>query len=214
MVAIGNGLGRKTVAVLTNMNEPLGHEVGNANEVREAIEALKGKGSKDLLQVAVSIAAQMAVLGKAFSSLEEAKEAIMAKIADGTALETFVLLAKIQGGDPETIRHPERLPQAKLSIPVRATSSGYVHEIKAEEIGTAAMLLGAGRETKEDVIDYAAGISLEKKAGDPVKEGEVLCRLLTNRENYEEAYQKALEAYVISADVAKPIPFILDVIGE
>lgn len=214
MVAIGNGLGRKTVAVLTNMNEPLGHEVGNANEVREAIEALKGKGSKDLLQVAVSIAAQMAVLGEAFATLDEAKEAIMAKIADGTALETFVLLAKIQGGDPETIRHPERLPQAKRSIPVLATSFGYVHEIKAEEIGTAAMLLGAGRETKEDVIDYAAGISLEKKAGDPVKEGEVLCRLLTNRENYEEAYQKALEAYVISADMAKPIPFILDVIGE
>lgn len=212
MVSIGNGLGRKTVAVLTNMNEPLGHEVGNANEVREAIDALKGKGSKDLISVAVTIASYMAVLGGAYENLEDAEKKIREVIEDGTALDKFVTLAEIQGGDKEMILHPELLPVAKLSIPVYSTSNGYVHEIKAEEIGTAAMLLGAGRETKEDVIDYAAGISLAKKVGDEVKGGEVLCTLLTNRENYKEAYDKAMEAFIIDAIVPEKIPFILDVV--
>ena len=212
MVSIGNGLGRKTVAVLTNMNEPLGHEVGNANEVREAIDALKGKGSQDLISVAVTIASYMAVLGGAYKNLEDAEKRIKEVIKDGTALDKFVTLAEIQGGDKEMILHPELLPQAKLSVPVFSTSNGYVHEIKAEEIGTAAMLLGAGRETKEDIIDYAAGISLSKKVGDEVKGGEVLCTLLTNRENYKEAYDKALEAFIIDTVVPEKIPFILDVV--
>ena len=212
MVSIGNGLGRKTVAVLTNMNEPLGHEVGNANEVREAIEALKGKGSQDLISVAVTIASYMAVLGGAYKNLDDAEKRIREVIADGTALDKFVTLAEIQGGDKEMILHPELLPEAKLSVPVFSTKNGYVHEIKAEEIGTAAMLLGAGRETKEDLIDYAAGISLSKKVGDEVKGGEVLCTLLTNRENYKEAYEKALEAFIIDTVVPQKIPFILDVV--
>ena len=212
MVSIGNGLGRKTVAVLTNMNEPLGHEVGNANEVREAIDALKGKGSQDLISVAVTIASYMAVLGGAYKNLEDAEKRIREVIEDGTALDKFVTLAEIQGGDKEMILHPELLPEAKLSVPVFSTKNGYVHEIKAEEIGTAAMLLGAGRETKEDLIDYAAGISLSKKVGDEVKGGEVLCTLLTNRENYKEAYNKALEAFIIDTVVPEKIPFILDVV--
>lgn len=212
MVSIGNGLGRKTVAVLTNMNEPLGHEVGNANEVREAIDALKGKGSRDLISVAVTIASYMAVLGGAYKNLEDAEKRIREVIEDGTALEKFVTLAEIQGGDKNMILHPELLPEAKLSVPVFSTKNGYVHEIKAEEIGTAAMLLGAGRETKEDIIDYAAGISLSKKVGDEVKGGEVLCTLLTNRENYKEAYNKALEAFIIDTVVPEKIPFILDVV--
>lgn len=212
MVSIGNGLGRKTVAVLTNMNEPLGHEVGNANEVREAIDALKGKGSQDLISVAVTIASYMAVLGGAYKNLEDAEKRIREVIEDGTALEKFVTLAEIQGGDKNMILHPELLPEAKLSVPVFSTKNGYVHEIKAEEIGTAAMLLGAGRETKEDIIDYAAGISLSKKVGDEVKGGEVLCTLLTNRENYKEAYNKALEAFIIDTVVPEKIPFILDVV--
>ena len=212
MVSIGNGLGRKTVAVLTNMNEPLGHEVGNANEVREAISALKGNGSQDLIDVASIIASYMAVLGGAFDSLDSAKEKIMEVIRDGTALLKFATLAEIQGGDKEMILHPELLPQANLSIPVISTQNGYVHEIKAEEIGTAAMLLGAGRQTKEELIDYAAGISLAKKVGDAVQAGDVLCILLTNKENYKEAYDKALEAFMIDSVVPEKIPFILDIV--
>lgn len=212
MVSIGKGLGRDTVAILTNMNEPLGKEVGNANEVHEAILALKGEASEDLMNVSVTIAANMAVLGKAYDDLEKAKEAIWDKIKSGEALEKFALLAKIQGGDENQILHPETLPKASIKVPVIATKEGYVHEIKAEEIGTSAMFLGAGRETKEDLIDYAAGITLSKKVSDKVKLGETLCTLHTNKEEYQEAYNKALEAYVISEDEPENIPFILDVV--
>jgi len=213
MVSIGKGLGRDTVAVLTNMNEPLGREVGNANEVREAISALKGEAGQDLINVSVTIASYMAVLGKAFEDLDTAKNAIMENISNGKALEQFELLVKIQGGNTDQIRHPETLPTAQIEVPVIAKEEGYVHEIKAEEIGTAAMLLGAGRETKEDLIDYASGIHLEKKVGDHIEKGDVLCILQTNREDYQDAYNKALEAYEINKEKPEKIPFILDVIS-
>lgn len=213
MVSIGKGLGRNTVAVLTNMNEPLGREVGNANEVREAIAALKGEAGEDLISVSVTIASYMAVLGKAFEDLETAEKAILENIRNGKAMEQFELLVKIQGGNAEQIRHPETLPTAQIEVPVIARAEGYVHEIRAQEIGTAAMLLGAGRETKEDLIDYASGIHLEKKVGDRVENGDVLCVLLTNREDYQDAYNKALEAYEINEEQPEKIPFILDVIS-
>jgi pyrimidine-nucleoside phosphorylase/thymidine phosphorylase len=213
MVSIGKGLGRNTVAVLTNMNEPLGREVGNANEVREAIAALKGEAGEDLISVSVTIASYMAVLGKAFEDLETAEKAILENIRNGKAMEQFELLVKIQGGNAEQIRHPETLPTAQIEVPVIARAEGYVHEIRAQEIGTAAMLLGAGRETKEDLIDYASGIHLEKKVGDRVENGDVLCILLTNREDYQDAYNKALEAYEINEEQPEKIPFILDVIS-
>lgn len=213
MVSIGKGLGRNTVAVLTNMNEPLGREVGNANEVREAIAALKGEAGEDLISVSVTIASYMAVLGKAFEDLETAEKAILENIRNGKAMEQFELLVKIQGGNAEQIRHPETLPTAQIEVPVIARAEGYVHEIRAQEIGTAAMLLGAGRETKEELIDYASGIHLEKKVGDRVENGDVLCILLTNREDYQDAYNKALEAYEINEEQPEKIPFILDVIS-
>jgi len=214
MVSIGRGLGRETVAVLTNMNEPLGKEVGNANEVREAIKTLKGEGMQDLVNVSVTIAGHMAVLGGAFDTIEEAEKAIRENMKNGKALEMLKTLVKIQGGNVSQIENPDLLPTAKISVPVISRTKGFVHEIKAEEIGTSAMLLGAGRETKEDVIDYAAGITLQKKVGDEVNEGDVLCTLLTNRENYQDAYDKAQEAYDIADERPEHIPFILDVITE
>lgn len=214
MVSIGRGLGRETVAVLTNMNEPLGKEVGNANEVREAIKTLKGEGMQDLVNVSVTIAGHMAVLGGAFDTIEDAEKAIRENMKNGKALEMLKTLVKIQGGNVSQIENPDLLPTAKISVPVISRMKGFVHEIKAEEIGTSAMLLGAGRETKEDVIDYAAGITLQKKVGDEVNEGDVLCTLLTNRENYQDAYDKAQEAYDIADERPEHIPFILDVITE
>lgn len=213
MVAIGNGLGRKTIAILTNMDEPLGEEIGNANEVREAIRALKGESGKDLLEVAVTVAAYMAVAGGAFTAVEEAKEGLHEAIRSGRALERFVELVGIQGGDREVILHPERLPVAEHTVEVKAEKDGFVHEIRAEEIGTSAMLLGAGREKKDDAIDYAAGITLKKKVADEVKAGDVLCSLMTNREDHRAAYAMALEAFVIEKERPERIPFILDVIS-
>lgn len=211
MVRIGNGLGRRTVAVLTNMNEPLGHEVGNANEVLEAVDVLRGEGPEDLTNVSITVAAHMAVLGGAAASLEEAEQKLRSLIASGKALAQFRKLVEIQGGDPDFIEK-RKLKEAALRIPVIAKTAGHVHEIKAEEIGTAAMLLGAGRATKEDHIDYAAGISLRKKVGDAVEAGETLCMLLTNKEDYQGAYDKALEAYDISEEEVVRLPFILDVV--
>ena len=121
-------------------------------------------------------------------------------------------MVKIQGGDENQIFYPETLPIANIKVPVVAIKTGYVHEIKAEEIGTSAMLLGAGRETKEDIIDYAAGITLSKKVSSHVEVGDVLCTLHTNREEYQEAYDKALDAYVISEEKPEKIPFILDIV--
>lgn len=213
MVGIGNNLGRRTIAILSNMDEPLGSEIGNANEVKEAILTLRGEAEPDLINVACAIAAQMAVAGGAFTDVSEAEKAVMEVITSGKAVEKLAELVKIQGGDNRVIYDPELLPKSGFMTPVISEKAGYVQSIMAEEIGTAAMLLGAGRETKEDEIDHSAGITLKKKVGDRVEIGDVLCMLMTNRENHDSALSKAHEAYVITDTAPEKVPYILDVIG-
>ncbi|HOM43870.1 MAG TPA: pyrimidine-nucleoside phosphorylase, partial [Bacillota bacterium] len=162
MVEIGKSLNRKTVAVVTDMSQPLGHEVGNSNEIIEAIDVLKGKGSEDERQVALTIASYMAVLGGAFEEFEKAHSALEEVIRSGKAIDNLKLLIQIQGGDPDVVDNTEKLPKAKYHIEVRSKKSGYVDSIDAESIGISAMLLGAGRKTKEDKIDFSAGISMKK----------------------------------------------------
>jgi pyrimidine-nucleoside phosphorylase/thymidine phosphorylase len=213
MVGIGKNLGRRTIAILSNMDEPLGSEIGNANEVREAILTLKGEAETDLINVACAIAAQMAVAGGAFTDVSEAERAVMELITSGKAVDKLAELVEIQGGDKRVIYDPELLPKAGFMIPVVSEKAGYVHSIMAEEIGTAAMLLGAGRETKEDEVDHSAGITLKKKVGDRVEKGDVLCMLMTNRDNHDAALLKAHEAYVVAEVPPNKVPYILDVIG-
>lgn len=213
MVGIGKNLGRRTIAILSNMDEPLGSEIGNANEVREAILTLRGEAETDLINVACAIAAQMAVAGGAFTDVSEAEKAVMELITSGKAVDKLAELVEIQGGDKRVIYDPELLPKAGFMIPVVSEKAGYVHSIMAEEIGTAAMLLGAGRETKEDEVDHSAGITLKKKVGDRVEKGDVLCMLMTNRENHDAALLKAHEAYVVTEVPPNKVPYILDVIG-
>ncbi len=174
MVDIGKSLGRKTVAVITNMDQPLGHEVGNANEIKEAISVLSGKGAADETEVALTIASQMAVLGEAFDSVEKARAHFEGVIASGEALELLKTFIAIQGGDQRVVDEPERLPVASKQIEIIADIEGYVSAFDAERVGIAAMMLGAGRKKKEDSIDYAAGITLKKKMGDYVNIGDVL----------------------------------------
>lgn len=213
MVGIGKNLGRRTIAILSNMDEPLGSEIGNANEVREAILTLKGEAETDLINVACAIAAQMAVAGGAFTDVSEAERAVMELITSGKAVDKLAELVEIQGGDKRVIYDPELLPKAGFMIPVVSEKAGYVHSIMAEEIGTAAMLLGAGRETKEDEVDHSAGITLKKKVGNRVEKGDVLCMLMTNRDNHDAALLKAHEAYVVTEVPPNKVPYILDVIG-
>ncbi|MEN6328622.1 MAG: pyrimidine-nucleoside phosphorylase [Syntrophomonas sp.] len=212
MVEIGKSLNRQTIAVVTDMSQPLGHEVGNANEVREAIAVLKGQGAEDITAVSLTIASYMAVLGGAFADFDTAYKELGNIIKSGQAINKLKQLVEIQGGDPQVIDNPDKLPQAQNHIEIKALSSGYVNSIEAESIGIAAMLLGAGRKTKEDKIDYSAGITLVKKVGDNVNAGETLCILYTNLDDCLEAESVASNAFAIGDIEPQPITFIHDVI--
>ncbi len=212
MVDIGKSLNKKTIAIITNMNQPLGHEIGNANEVREAIEVLKGKGSEDETTVALTIASYMSILGGIFSDFNEAYDEFTEIIKSGKALEKFKELVKIQGGNTDLIDDPDKLPQSKYHYEVKSTYEGYVYSIDAEHIGLSAMLLGAGRQKKEDLIDYSAGITLVKKIGDKVNLNETLYILHTNLKNVEDAKIAAEKAYKISDTQPDKLEYIYEII--
>ena len=212
MVAIGNSLNRKTVAVITNMDQPLGHEVGNANEIQEAIEVLSGHGAEDETEVALTIASYMAVLGGAFENIEQARKHFEALIASGEAIEILKKFVQIQDGNPEVISNPELLPKASKHIEVKADLEGYVAGFDAEKIGISAMMLGAGRRKKEDAIDFAAGITLKKKIGEHVNLGDVLCVLHTNAEDTNEAERMARTAFVVSNHHPGEVKYIYEII--
>ncbi|MDF2503815.1 pyrimidine-nucleoside phosphorylase [Clostridium sp.] len=212
MVEIGKSLNRKTIAVITNMDQPLGHEVGNANEVREAIKVLKGKGAEDETTVALTIASYMTILGGAFKDFDSAYRSLNNIIKSGKAIEKLKEFIKIQGGNCDIVDNPEKLPNAKYNIEIIAKEKGYISAIKADSIGVAAMLLGAGRKTKEDKIDFAAGITIVKKYGEKVKKDDVICVLHTNMENCTEAKIMAESAFKINKDKPEDIKYIYDVI--
>ncbi|HHV30770.1 pyrimidine-nucleoside phosphorylase [Acetivibrio mesophilus] len=208
MVEIGESLGRKTVAVVTDMSQPLGHEVGNANEVKEAIEILKGYGAEDETTVALTIASRMAVLGGAFSDYESAYTQMRKLIESGEAVEKLKELIRIQGGNPEVVDNPNLLPQARKHIEIKSLTAGYVNSIDAEDIGVSAMLLGAGRKTRDDSIDFSAGITMIKKVGDWVDEGDTLCILHTNISDCRDAEELSQNAFVIKDNKPEPIKYV------
>lgn len=212
MVDIGKSLNRNTIAIITNMNQPLGNEVGNANEIKEAIKVLRGLGAEDETTVALTIASYMCVLGGAFENFEDAYGHLKKLIDSGDAIGKFKELIRIQGGDPDIVDNPDKLPQAKYHIDVISKDSGYVNEIDAESIGISAMLLGAGRKSKEDTIDFAAGIHLNKKIGDKVEIGEVLCTLHTNKIEIDDAIAKSLKAYIIRNEIPKIEKYIYEIV--
>lgn len=212
MVDIGKSLNRNTVAVITNMNQPLGYEIGNANEIKEAIEVLKGKGAEDETTIALTIASYMAVLGGVFSDFDTAYAHMKNIIKNGEAIAKLKELIEIQGGNPEVVDNPSLLPIAKNHIEVKSIKSGYIGSFDTESVGITAMLLGAGRMTKEDEIDYAAGITLKKKIGDKVEKGDTLCILHTNKEDYQDAYNRIINAFIIEEDKPKVEKFIFDII--
>ncbi|KQN97821.1 pyrimidine-nucleoside phosphorylase [Paenibacillus sp. Leaf72] len=205
MVSIGNNVGRKTMAVISDMSQPLGFAIGNALEVKEAIDTLQGKGPKDLEELCLALGRQMVYLANKASSLEEAEEMLKEVIRNGKALEKFKVFIANQGGDPTVVDHPEKLPQAAYLIEVPAKTDGVVAEIVADEIGTAAMLLGAGRATKDSEIDLAVGLMLNKKVGDTVKAGESLVTIHANRENVDDVLAKIYDNIRIGDKVEAPV---------
>ncbi|PHA73557.1 pyrimidine-nucleoside phosphorylase [Bacillus toyonensis] len=200
MVRIGNNVGRNTMAVISDMSQPLGEAIGNALEVQEAIDTLQGKGPKDLEELCLTLGSQMVYLAGQASSLEDAREKLIEVMNNGKALESFKTFLSAQGGDASVVDDPSKLPQAQFKIEVEAKEDGYVSEIVADEIGTAAMLLGAGRATKESEIDLAVGLMLRKKVGDSVKKGDSLVTIYANRENVEDVKAKIYENMKISKE--------------
>ncbi len=204
MVRIGNNVGRNTMAVISDMSQPLGEAIGNALEVKEAIDTLKGEGPKDLTELVLVLGSQMVVLAKQAKTLEEARAKLIEVIENGAALEKFKTFLANQGGDASIVDHPEKLPQAKFQIEVPAKTSGFVGKIIADEIGIAAMILGAGRATKEDEINLAVGLMLRKKVGDPVKAGESLVTIFADQENVEKVKAKIYENIEIADHATAP----------
>ncbi len=202
MVAIGEHNHRRTVALITDMDSPLGNDIGNSMEVIEAIETLQGKGPKDLTEVCIQLAANMLYLadkGNRKDCIKQVEEAL----DSGIAFEKFIELVEAQSGDASYIRNKELFKKAQYEHKVRAEESGYVTHINAEEVGITSVVLGAGRETKESLIDYSAGIRLLKKYGDQVQKGDVLGILYTDKkEALEDAKSVFAEAYTIGE--AKP----------
>ena len=180
MVQVGESVGRKTVAVVTDMDRPLGSAVGNSLEVAEAVEVLRGAGPDDLREVSLELAANMLFLaGK--GRPEECRRLAKEAVDSGRALEKFIRMVEAQGGSGDYIRNPDLFPKAPICREVKAPRDGYILSMNAREIGMASVVLGAGREKKEDSIDYSAGIFLYAKTGDFVRKGETVARLLTSR---------------------------------
>ncbi|MGE4271638.1 MAG: pyrimidine-nucleoside phosphorylase [Desulfitobacterium sp.] len=209
MVQIGKSLNRRTIAIITDMNQPLGHEVGNANEIREVIDVLSGKGAEDETTVALTIATYMAIASGKYADFESTYGELQQIIASGRAIEKLKELITIQGGNPQIVEEPAILPQAKHHLEIRADQAGYISHIDAEQIGIVAMLLGAGRKKKEDPIDYAAGVTLLKKVGDYVKLNEPLCLLHTN---LDQVKTNVLKAYKIQDNKPDLVEYIHEVI--
>ncbi|WP_210607837.1 pyrimidine-nucleoside phosphorylase [Priestia flexa] len=200
MVEIGKGVGRNTKAIISDMSQPLGFAVGNALEVKEAIDTLKGEGPEDLTELCLTLGSHMVMLAKKASSLEEARALLIEVIDNGQALATFKTFLEAQGGDASVVDDPSQLPDASYKISVPAKADGYVAEIVAEQIGVAAMKLGAGRATKESVIDLAVGVVLHKKVGDAVKKGDALVTIHSNSENVDEVMNVIYDSYTIVSE--------------
>ncbi|REI24612.1 pyrimidine-nucleoside phosphorylase [Staphylococcus felis] len=204
MVKIGNQVGRKTMAIISDMSQPLGNAIGNALELREAIDTLKGEGPEDLTELVLSLGAQMVVLAQKADTLEDARAMLQSVIDNGQALEKFKTFLANQGGDASIVDEPSKLPSAEYQYELPAKKSGVVSDMVANEIGIASMMLGAGRQTKEDEIDLAVGLVLHKKVGDAVEAGESLLTIYANQNDVEQVKQKLYENITISETADSP----------
>ena len=209
MVKIGKGAGRNVVALITDMDKPLGNCIGNSLEIKEVIEVLKGGGPEDLKEESFAISANMLSLA-AGTNPDEATELVKGAVADGSAFNKFKELVAAQGGDTSYIDNPEKFPTAKFTHEIKAREDGYISHMQTEDIGVCASLLGAGRTKADDEIDFSAGIVLSKKTGDFVNKGEIIATLYTNDEkSLEIAENKFLSALDFSETEPKKIPTII-----
>ncbi len=212
MVGIGQRAGKRTRALITDMDRPLGLAIGNSLEVIEAIETLKGNGPDDFTELCVALATHMLVISDRGDE-KTCERNVRRVMADGSALDTFAAMLRAQGGDPDWIYHPEKFPRASYSREVKAPAQGYITHVDCEGYGVSALLLGAGRNTKADVIDPTAGIMLAAKTGDFVEAGQTIATLYTSDESRLVAAEaRLLAATEIGADQPTARPLIVDVV--
>lgn len=212
MVKIGNNCGRNTAAVITNMDRPLGNNIGNSLEVIEAIEVLRNNGPEDLKEVCLALSSEIVSLSKNIP-IEEARRLTEEALSSGKAFEKFKEWVSSQGGKREWIENTELFPKAKYSFEIKAEKDGYISKMDAESIGIASVILGAGRETKEDTIDMSAGIVLNKKTGDKVEKGDTLATLYScNEKSFNSSKEKFLSALAFSENPIKEEPLIFEII--
>ncbi|MFG6320666.1 MAG: pyrimidine-nucleoside phosphorylase [Lachnospiraceae bacterium] len=215
MVRIGNGAGRRTIAVVSDMDQPLGCAVGNALEVKEAIDTLRGNGPDDFVELCMTLGAYMLVAGGKAENRDEAERILAGVIRDGSALDKLVAFVETQGGDKELVYHPERLPQASIVQEIASPSEGYIQKIVCDEIGMCSLILGGGRETKESAIDLSVGLVLHKKVGDFVEKGESLATIYANDQaKLSMAQERFLKAYLIDKTPVKKKPLIKGIVME
>lgn len=215
MVDIGNGVGRETYAVISDMNQPLGISVGNNLEVIEAIETLKGNGPEDLLDASLTLASYMLIGAKRASSEKEARELLLGTIADGSALNKFAEFVKAQGGDERAVFDTNLFEKASLTYEVTAKEAGYVTNFHTDEIGMTSLILGGGRETKDSVIDLSVGMKIHKKIGDRVEVGTKIATLYANdEEKLKAAIERFENAYTISKEARKAPKHVYGVVSR
>ena len=212
MVKIGNQLNRNTKAVISDMSQPLGFAIGNALEVKEAIDTLKGAGPKDLTELCLVLGSQMLVAAKRTDTLDEARQILSDNLKNGKAISVFETFLKSQGGDSSVVHNSDLLPKAALQVDLPSKSSGYVSKITANELGTAAMMLGAGRQTKESEIDLAVGLVLNKKVGDFVEKGETLLTIHSNSEDLDAIKENIYQSIKVDENKVEPPKLIYELI--
>ncbi len=214
MVRLGNHAGRRTIAVISDMDQPLGFAVGNALEVEEAIETLRGNGPADFLELCMTLGSQMLIAGGKAADRSSALAKLQAVIENGSALDKLAEFVEAQGGDPKAVYDTGLLPKASVVHEIKSPVEGYISHIACDEVGICSLILGGGRETKESVIDLSVGIVLRKKVGDFVKEGETLAVIHANRqEKLEEAQRRYLSACTITSEKPEVRPFIKGIIA-
>jgi pyrimidine-nucleoside phosphorylase len=214
MVETGTRMGKKVVALITGMDEPLGRKVGNALEVEECVEILNGAGPADLRELCDELSAWMFVLGGRTKTLEEGRSLAREMIATGRARDTFREVIRLQGGDPKVVDDPGRLPRAKSKAQVAAGRAGFVTAIRCEQVGVASMMLGGGREKKEDSVDPAVGLTIEKKIGDAVKAGETIVTVHYNNDaRLTDAVALLEKSFEIGGTAPRALPLVRKVIG-
>lgn len=213
MVKIGKNAGRRTIAVISDMDQPLGFAVGNALEVKEAIETLKGNGPEDFVELCMTLGSQMLLAGGKAGNAEEALQKLKAVIEDGSALKKLAEFVEAQGGNPDAVYDTDILPKASIVQELPAPREGYISRIICDEVGICSLILGGGRETKESDIDLSVGIVLQKKVGDYVKKGETLAVIHANDEKrLREAEKRYLSACHIAEEAPERTPFIRGII--